>query len=765
MSDALVLNSPLSLDLQSSKKKAINEAKEKLGLFKLNAFKDILKSANIEYDNSIDDSVKLLEHLKKTLSKNDYIKIEKAYKELTEELDKVMKDLINGSIDAFSNFMRNILPKIAEPLLNGTTNAFAFSALINMAPTLESKLLVGLVTGGVTTFNLVKNSRHKAMVNKETELNKILQDFEVTKDDKGNIIDTRFKEDIVSTIKLFLNNNEIKYNDTGYLSLRNALYNLEYNKKLEIANIIKNKLGKSIDIEKVVNKKGESIVTKIKNGLLKPVIVGGTSGIGAATAINSINPAIAAAPINTFLSWLSTNFLEKLAVNAPGVLGTILNKIIGYLPVIAGGGTVALSFLKTGASIFSIENMVVFAAAGGTLALLGVGIKKIVDKVKIIRGNVAYNKEQKKINKLDEEKYYEDNIKELKLINEIITKEKSSLVAITIVNIVRLYAKELGIVLSDNINNAIDLRKEIEKLDSKDKKKILSLLDELVEYNNKEPLSFLDYVKNIGLVILNAAKVGLASLSVIDLLTGSGLISKIRNSSILANVPGKRLEILPNIATEESKQLQNRVEDLKQNNVVGSNPFIPATQVQNPPSSVINTPSPSATPMPAPTGPTTSLNNGVIPRPEEVSELIEAQNAARAIEAASKTIHGSFTNHLEVSSLSSFVDNRNYDYIIEVFNSLEAASRNGKLYFDNFFNWLYEYNPDKFLDFIRYFINKDFEITTENYGLVAQSIVSKIQQLNNEINKHNAMVNTVRNVSTKYALGAGVLATGVTKSR
>lgn len=752
MNDALVLNSPLSLDLQSSKRKAINEAKEKLGIFKLNAFKDILRSANIEYDNSIDDSVKLLESLKKSLSKSEYVKVEKAYGKLTEELDKVMKDLISGSIDAFSNFMRNILPKIAEPLFNGTTNAFAFSALINMAPTLESKLLVGLVTGGVTTFNLVKNSKHRAMVNKETELNKILQDFEVTKDDKGNIIDTRFKEDIVQTIKTYFSNNGIEYNDTGYLSLRNALYNLEYEKKLEIANIIKHKLGKSVDIEKTVNKKGESIVTRIKNGLLKPVMVGGASGIGAATAINSINPAIAAAPINTFLAWLSTNFLEKLAAKAPGVLAVILNKFISFLPVLSGGGTVALSFLKTGASIFSIENMAIFAAAGGTLALLGVGIKKIVDKVKVIKGNIAYNKQQKKINKLDEEMYYDDNIKELKLINEQITKEKFSLAALTIVNIVRLYAKELGIVLSDNIDNAIDLRKELEKLDSKDKKRILKLLDELVEYNEREPMSFLDHIKNIGLVILNAAKIGLASLSVFDLLTGSGLIAKIRDSSLFAKIPGKRLEILPNIAVDEEKQLQSKVDDLRQNNVSGSNPFIPETQVQT-------TVTPNPNPSPAPSAPPTSLNNGVIPRPEEVQGIIDAQNVVTGV------VHGNFTNHLDITTLSSFIDEGNYNYIVEVFNSLEAASRNGKLYYEQFFNWLYEYNPDKFLDFIRFFIDKGFQITRANYELVAQSIVAKIQELNAAIDKHNAMVNTINDVTNKFALGAGALATGTMKSK
>jgi hypothetical protein len=172
MDSALVLDKPLTIS--DSKKLAIEEAKSKLGLFKLNAFKDILNNINIEYDKTIDDPVKLLESLEKTLPKDKYKQVKEAYEKLSDELDKVMKDLINGSIDSFSNFMRNILPKIVEPLANGAVNSLAFTALINMAPTLESKILAGVVTGGIGTYKLIKQSNHKALISKETELNKIL---------------------------------------------------------------------------------------------------------------------------------------------------------------------------------------------------------------------------------------------------------------------------------------------------------------------------------------------------------------------------------------------------------------------------------------------------------------------------------------------------------------------------------------------------------------------------------------------------------------
>ena len=127
---------------------------------------------------------------------------------------------------------------------------------------------------------------------------------------------------------------------------------------------------------------------------------------------------------------------------------------------------------------------------------------------------------------------------------------------------------------------------------------------------------------------------------------------------------------------------------------------------------------------------------------------------------------GNFSNHLEMSSFASYIDRGDYKHIIEVFNSLEAASRDTKLYSEMFFDWLYDYNSRRFLDFIKYFTRKNFEMTKNNYSLIADVLVNKIQQVNDVINAHNQFVKNINNVGNGVAAFSGIAtANSVEKER
>ena len=256
MNDAMVINSPSVLldNVRSRKKEALELAKGKLNNFKLDLLKDAMDSRNISYDKSITDYVKMQESLKSTLNSSDYSNILEICNELDKELDKVLTDLLNGSSNAFSKFINEKYETLIRPIGKSVVNGMAVSTVINLAPTVETKIAAMAIASGVSVYKLVKSDKFKSVASKNYELSKILNELETTKDNSGKIIDTRFNDSIQTDIKEFLSSKNIKYKDTGYLSLREVMYSLDTENKLQLVNIINNKIGNVINVEDRVSK-------------------------------------------------------------------------------------------------------------------------------------------------------------------------------------------------------------------------------------------------------------------------------------------------------------------------------------------------------------------------------------------------------------------------------------------------------------------------------------------------------------------------------
>ena len=66
---------------------------------------------------------------------------------------------------------------------------------------------------------------------------------------------------------------------------------------------------------------------------------------------------------------------------------------------------------------------------------------------------------------------------------------------------------------------------------------------------------------------------------------------------------------------------------------------------------------------------------------------------------------------------------------------------------------------------IKYFTEKDFQMSTNSFDVIAESIIRKIQTINDTINKNNNMVNNITNLTTGISATGGLAATINTKKR
>ena len=516
MEQALTLNGPI-LDtnlakLKETKSSVIKEMRSKVNSEELRIVLERLKEIGIPVTGEFNDIQELNSYLKKRLVKTDYEKAEEIITKVDKEFDRMITALENGSTNAFTRIMTGDLStSIAKSLGISLTG----NALLVLAPTLGTKALVG---AGLGTYYLTKsliNRKEIKKVNTNNELNNIIFELEITKDG-DKIIDTRFTEEVQKEVRDYFKRNKIYFEDTGYKSLKTAIYNLEYDKKLALAHFLNAKIGRGINIEERLEKVKKKL--NVVASTIGSATAGLTLGTSVATTINNINPSLLAAPVNgTVLGKTLGSFFASL-LDKPW-----LTKLTGLL---GGVGTAVLSCISDLAKgIFSVENLLICGTLGLTGGIITSGMLNLISVIKQIKANKKNKKEIAEYNLLDNEKYQKENAAELEVIKEKIT-QKSNPEAI-LLDIVIGSLRDNNIVLKGSPNNLQELTKLINALPKDDKKVARRILEnvDIALKSNKELV--LQKLSQIATYISVFTLSGFSALSIYDIIKGGQILPEL----------------------------------------------------------------------------------------------------------------------------------------------------------------------------------------------------------------------------------------------
>ena len=515
MEQALTLNGPI-LDtnlakLKETKSSVIKEMRNKVNSEELRLVLERLKEIGIPVTGDYKNIQELKTYLKKNLVQTDYQKAEEIITKVDKEFDRMITALENGSTNAFTRIMTGDLStSIAKSLGLSLTG----NALLVLAPTLGTKALVGAGLGTYSLIKAIKNKKEIKKINTNNELNNIIFELEITKDG-DKIIDTRFPKKVQKEIRDFFRKYRIYFEDTGYLSLKTAVYNLDYDRKLELANLINAKLGRGIDVEgrlEQVKKKLNVIASTVGT-----TTAGLKFGINIANTSNDVSPAILGIPINgvifeTIGTYLANTFNKPWIERLCGFFGTVGASLFGVLT-------------NTGKMVFAAENLLVCGALGITGGLITTKIMSIISAVRQIKANKKNKKEIAEYNQVDNEKYQKENAKEFKTIKEKIT-QKSNPEAI-LIDIVIGSLRDNNIVLKgspDNLQELTSLINELPKEDKKVARRILENVDTALK-NNKELV--VQKLSQIATYISVLTLSGFSALSIYDIVKGGKLLPEL----------------------------------------------------------------------------------------------------------------------------------------------------------------------------------------------------------------------------------------------
>ena len=292
--------------------------------------------------------------------------------------------------------------------------------------------------------------------------------------------------------------------------------------------------GNNIDIRDHLAKYNENLQEKFKKNFIKPIALGGAIGLGIATSINAIEPGILAGPVN---GTLLGSILQKLTDSKVtswivGLSTGIGSSFLKYIPVVGEG-------LE---NMMAYENAIITSVIGGvanlglnTLKITGQGIKNNVNKIQS-------NKEFSDILKLDAKLHEKENIQELKErrqyyeINGATEKEKA------IMLLVIKFMEENNIKQYLKINSISDLKRCIELLEQKERKKVYKFLNELENLRKNNYSYFIKLMNNLGNTLFFCASLSLASLSIIDLIKEGDYLNDIANKIFNKEQPLPLLE-------------------------------------------------------------------------------------------------------------------------------------------------------------------------------------------------------------------------------
>lgn len=335
---------------------------------------------------------------------------------------------------------------------------------------------------------------------KDRALDMILQELEVTKGVDNEILDTRFSPEMQEKIRSFLTSQHIYFDDTGYLSLRDKIYSLDFDQKLKVCNFINSTLGYKINVEGDLEKYTHSDFWR--NRLNDIEDVGKASGFGFAIAevINSIDPAILSAPINGILT---KELVESLTNSA------FVGNLSGFL---VGAGTPFAKLIPVAGplfeKIFAANNIVVSTVTGAAVGLSFVAFRIIYRLIKQYISRLKYNKDLSQIANFDFEKYAEDNSKEIQMIQEkksVTENNVDSFITDFFVD----FLIENNIEFETKPSNLEELKTFISTLNSEDKKKVQKFISAIKKEEKDDFSSLLELKKKAN----NLEQMGLCEVS------------------------------------------------------------------------------------------------------------------------------------------------------------------------------------------------------------------------------------------------------------
>lgn len=724
--------------LRVAKQKTQSELTKKVQSEKVNLIREALKNDNIEISADCIDVSSVKKELKDKLPELSYDNVLLKIDGISKSLDELLEDLENSSANSIQKFFKKS-ERFFKPLAKATTFGLASRAAVVLAPTVVSKLAVSGTLIANSVYKLVKNRKAGNVISQESECNKILNELEITTDPSGVVTDTRFSEDVQTTIRDFLKNNNVNYLDTGYLSLRQAIYGMDFEKKKMLCNAINTKLGKGIDVRNRIESKKKNSIFKSVKKTTAFAGAGFVTGTTFATAINSVDPAIMAAPINgtalgTVLYELTNSKYAGLASAGAGGVGTA---ILERIPVIG----------KSFESIFAAENLIA-GSVTGTLIGAGVGVASIlgtqaVKTVKNMHNQFSGMKEQKKLLEFDSLKYENDNKDEFGKMHDITLKSNTPEEQILFNLVYEYMTDEMKVEFKETPTTLKQLTQCIESCDKKQKAKLHSFVGKLRECNNDRS-DFANTMAKVGYAAKNVVTVGLAGLSTLDILKDGTLLPEI-SRKLFKDVPNNIYLMIP-----EKPEINKIDYNGELTERTGDYGMIENVTQAKENYQVLEGMQKEVNPIEA---------GSVATQQDQVSSGHDIEGSwigekalnwvERALSDTKEFLNKPFTEHI----------NNLFDSTKEVTNDVIGTIKGETEFIPDIerinttVNGLPE---DQLLDLAYYYnTSPDINKTTEVYQAIGNAMQSKLDVIQENINEYNAMMDAI-DLTSKVATGAAV---------
>lgn len=387
--------------------------------------KNTLDKENIKYDPELKTYEELRDYLRKTLSVQEQIELDRKLRTSQDEMLDFANELKKDTNTTSQKILENV-----EKAFGKVTDKAAFATLatitglgvvkiwklINMP--ISANTVTLLATGGITAVTgasavylggkAILNHRRKV---KGELYDQIIKKLEITKDKDGNIKDTRFDDEEKAEIKRYFETIGKDLDISNYDKIRENIKSLKNPQKLELINRLNELKGLPLDINKELARNKEKKIQNIKD-IFKSI---GTGFVGGT---------VVALPL--------THIVNKL------LMGDILD------------------------GIASLGINAVFGAGGALI-----GAIRSVCKIN------AENKEAKK--QQDMEKRREEAM-DRKLYPQNGESDALSKNQLLMLEIVRRYVEEKGITIAENVQSIEDLKQIIGTLSKEDKKELNKLL-------------------------------------------------------------------------------------------------------------------------------------------------------------------------------------------------------------------------------------------------------------------------------------------------
>ncbi len=511
----------------ATKGKLVNVLIDKMYEEKLRLLKTFLEESNIFYDDSITNYDELVTYLKKTLTGSTKDLVFERIKAINDTVEDTVAELSKGSTTAFSRFADKVKALI-KPLAIG----LAFNTAIQLAP---GGNIVRLTLFGVSVlyngYKIIKTNIANKEYVKEINLDKYLRNLELSF--SGNkLVDTRFNAEDQEKIRAFLSAHNIPFNDTGYQSLREVIYSLDFDTKLDLVCELTGKDEKERKnfLDNLAHQKKVEDFDKEKNKLFE--FLKRNSGVGVKAALATGAP---------FLSGFVNGLLAKEITE-----GVFKNEFLAKFSGIAAFiGTLA----NSNKILVGVESYLLLSFLGS----IGKLIKNLFNNVKERKKNSALFEEYARI---EGSKYADDDLVENRKVLETYSDEESKGTPYIIIDILIEYLNYLGVDTKDAPRNIDGLTRFLksDKLNNSQRNKVRSFMKELAYFNEHKNNKFIRNLEKILKGTGTIAVLGLAGMSVYDLISGHTFFNDLYQKLYFEEADVAR------IVSQESKIVSTRKE-------------------------------------------------------------------------------------------------------------------------------------------------------------------------------------------------------------